>query len=164
MHPRNNPPSLDAATFDDGLAGIAGVEVIVAAPGWRRAVRRAEVIAARAAHAAGVGATIVLSDDRRVRRLNARHRGINSPTNVLSFEAPVPGMAGELVLALETVRREAAAAGRRPGDHLAHLVVHGCLHLLGHDHQHAGEARAMEQAEARLLARIGVSNPWRGVR
>jgi probable rRNA maturation factor len=159
MRPRSSPPDSDDAGTDPD-----GAEIIVTAPAWRRAVPRAELIAARAARAAGVAATIVLSDDRAVRRLNARHRGIDRATNVLSFEPAGPGMPGELVLALGTVRREAAASGRRPGDHLAHLVVHGCLHLLGHDHQQAGEARAMEQAEARLLARIGVPNPWRGAR
>ena len=70
-------------------------------------------------------------------------------------------MPGELVLALGIVRREAAAAGRRPAHHLAHLVVHGCLHLLGYDHEHAGDAREMELEEARLLSRIKVPNPWR---
>ena len=155
MRPRSSPPAGEDA---------GGTEIIVAAPGWRRTVPRAELVAARAAGAAGVAATIVLADDRAVRRLNARHRGIDRATNVLSFAPAGPGMPGELVLALGTVRREAAAARRRPGDHLAHLVVHGCLHLLGHDHQQAGEARAMEQAEARVLARIGVPNPWRGAR
>jgi probable rRNA maturation factor len=98
----------------------------------------------------------VLSSDRTVKRLNARHRHRNKPTNVLTF---APG--GDIVLALETVRREAAAAGRSPAHHLAHLVVHGALHLRGHDHHAAGEARRMEMAEARILHRIGVPNPWK---
>jgi len=110
---------------------------------------------------AGAQANIVLSSDRVVRRLNARDRGQNKPTNVLTYAAPASGMPGEIVLALGTVLREAAAAGRRPGHHLAHLVVHGALHLSGHDHHHPGDARRMEQAEARLLHRLRVPNPWK---
>jgi probable rRNA maturation factor len=129
---------------------------MVEASGWRRLVSRAEFIAARAAQAAGGAGAVVLSSDRTVKRLNARHRHRNKPTNVLTF---APG--GDIVLALETVRREAAAAGRNPAHHLAHLVVHGALHLRGHDHHGAGEARRMEMAEARILHRIGVPNPWK---
>ena len=140
---------------------MTGASILVEAPGWRRLIRAAERIAARAAEAAGGAGTVVLSSDRAVKRLNARHRRRNKPTNVLTFE-PMRGFAGgDIVLALETVRREAAAAGRRPAHHLAHLVVHGALHLRGHDHHQAGEARRMEMAEARILQRIGVPNPWK---
>jgi probable rRNA maturation factor len=106
---------------------------------------------------------VVLTSDRAVQRLNAAHRGHNQPTNVLTYEAPAPGLPGELFLARETVLREARAAGRRPADHLAHLVVHGVLHLHGHDHAHAGDARRMERAESRLLRRLRRPDPW-GVR
>jgi probable rRNA maturation factor len=139
----------------------AGVPVIVAEPAWRRVVRRAEVLAARAALAAGGAGSVVLADDRTVKRLNARHRGRNKPTNVLTFEPPAPGLSGDVILALGTVRREAGAARRRPAHHLAHLVVHGALHLAGHDHRRAGEARRMEMAEARILHRLRVPNPWK---
>jgi probable rRNA maturation factor len=130
--------------------------VIVADPAWRRRVPDAARIAARAAALSGGASTVVLSSDRAVHRLNARHRGRNRPTNVLSF----PG-SGEIVLALGVVCREAAAAGRTAGGHLAHLVVHGTLHLAGHDHHAPGEARRMELAEARLLRRLGFPNPWK---
>lgn len=135
-------------------------EILVTAPAWRRLVPRAAALARRAAAAAGASGavSIVLADDRRVRRLNARHRGRDEPTNVLSFPA---GGGGDLILALGVVRREAAAAGKRPEHHLAHLVVHGMLHLAGHDHHHPGDARRMEMAEARILRRLGVPNPWR---
>ena len=135
-------------------------------PAWRRFVPRVQALAARAACAAGVGAadgpglaetSIVLADDRLVRDLNTRHRGKNKPTNVLTYEHPAP----ELVLALGVIRREAAAAGRRPAHHLAHLVVHGALHLRGHDHDHPGDARRMEMEETRILHRLGVPNPWK---
>jgi len=139
-------------------AGNRNVEVIVVEPAWRRLVPGAAAVAARAALAAGVRAgTVVLAADRTVRRLNARHRGRNKPTNVLTYEQPAP----EMILALGVVRREAAAASRRPAHHLAHLVVHGALHLAGHDHLAAGEARRMEQAEARILHRLRVPNPWK---
>ena len=132
-----------------------GATIIVDDAGWRRAVPGAATIAARAASAAGGAGSVMLASDRVVRRLNARHRGIDKPTNVLTFDS------GDIVLALGTVRREARAQRRRPAHHLAHLVVHGTLHLQGHDHASAGEARRMEMAEARLLHRLGVPNPWR---
>jgi probable rRNA maturation factor len=103
----------------------------------------------------------VLADDRTVKRLNARHRGRNKPTNVLTYEPSRPGLPGDVILALGAVRREAVAAGRPAAHHLAHLVVHGALHLRGHDHHGAGEARRMEMEEARILHRLRVPNPWK---
>lgn len=138
-------------------AGIQAGDIIVADPAWRRLVPKVEAVVARAARAAGGTGTIVLAADRTVRRLNARHRGRDKPTNVLTYELPAP----EVILARGVVAREAIAASRRPAHHLAHLVVHGALHLQGHDHDHPGEARRMEMAEARILHRIGVPNPWR---
>lgn len=129
-------------------------EVIVADPRWRHAVPGADRIAARAARIAGAAGTVLLSSDRAVRRLNARHRGQDKPTNVLTFGT------GDIVLALGVMRREARASGRRLVHHLQHLVVHGALHLQGHDHHHPGDARRMEMAEARLLHRLRVPNPW----
>jgi probable rRNA maturation factor len=139
----------------------AGIQIIVADAGWRRLIRRPEALAERAARAAGIGATLVLASDTAVKRLNARHRGRNKPTNVLTFDPAAPGFAGEIVLALGTVRREAALEGKRPVHHFSHLVVHGALHLQGHDHHHPGEARRMEMAETKILRRLGVPNPWR---
>ncbi len=115
----------------------------------------ADRVAARAAAAAGGVGTVVLASDRTVQRLNARHRGRNTPTNVLTFET------GDVILAAGVVRREARAAGRRMGHVLAHLVVHGALHLRGHDHGGAGEARRMELRETRILHTLRVPNPWR---
>jgi probable rRNA maturation factor len=145
------------------VAGIrASPTVIVAESAWRRAVHGAAVVAARAAQAARAGdATVVLTTDRAVRRLNARDRGRDKPTNVLTYASLAPGLPGEIILALGQVRREAAAASRRPAHHLAHLVVHGALHLAGYDHHHAGDARRMELAEARILHRLRVPNPWK---
>jgi probable rRNA maturation factor len=133
------------------------IQVIVADPTWHRFIPRAGAVARRAAGAAGLSGTIVLGSDDMVRRLNVRHRGRNKPTNVLTYEYPAP----EIILASGVVRTEAAAQGRLPAHHLAHLVVHGVLHLGGEDHHHPGDARRMEMAESRILHKIGVPNPWK---
>jgi len=130
-------------------------DILVTEPRWRRLVPHAEAVVRRAAHAAGGADSIMLAGDAVVKRLNARHRQRNKPTNVLTFES------GDLVLAFGVVTREAREARRPAAHHLAHLVVHGCLHLAGHDHGQAGEARRMELAEARILHRLGVPNPWK---
>jgi probable rRNA maturation factor len=147
------------------MAGIrASPTVIVAEPAWRRAIPGAVALAGRALDATHPGAPrpiVVLTTDRAVRRLNARDRGRDKPTNVLTYPPAAPGLPGEIILALGQIMREAAAAARRPAHHLAHLVVHGALHLAGHDHHHAGEARRMEQAETRILHRLRVPNPWK---
>ena len=130
--------------------------IVLAEPRWRQVVPHAERLAARAASLAGGAGSVVLASDRESKRLNARHRGRNKPTNVLTFDT------GDIVLALGVLRREARAAHRRAAHHLAHLVVHGALHLRGADHHRAGDARRMEMMEARLLHRLGVPNPWKG--
>ncbi len=145
--PSTRPPDLDGPSID----------VVVADPAWHRLIPNAGMIVRRAARAAGMAGTVVLSSDRVVRLLNGRHRGRNKPTNVLTYEHPAP----EIILALGVVRAEAAAQGRRPAHHLAHLVVHGALHLDGEDHDHPGDARRMEMAESRILHRIGVPIPWK---
>ncbi|WP_342628816.1 rRNA maturation RNase YbeY [Nguyenibacter vanlangensis] len=149
-------------------------EVIIADARWHGVVPGVAALVRRTALAAWAGTgpaavTIALDNDRTIRRLNARHRDRNKPTNVLTFEYPgdYPGehaggpTGGDIMIALETVRREAQAAGRPIRHHLAHLVVHGILHLRGHDHHQAGEARRMEMAEARILGRLSVPNPWK---
>jgi probable rRNA maturation factor len=95
-------------------------------------------------------------------------RGRDEPTNVLSFPAdpdePRPlgaaRLLGDVVVALETVEREARAAGRRCADHLAHMVAHGMLHLLGHDHQDDDAAERMERLESGILTGLGIADPW----
>lgn len=133
------------------------IDIVVADPAWNRLIPAAAKVARRAALAAGMEGTIVLSSDREVRALNGLHRGKNKPTNVLTYEEPAP----EIILALGVVRAEATAQGRRIADHLAHLIVHGALHLAGEDHDHPGDARRMEMAESRILHRIRVPNPWK---
>jgi probable rRNA maturation factor len=152
--PRPNPAAVP-------LAGAAGIQITVDDPAWRRSIPRAEAIARRAARLLIGSVSVVLTSNRAVRRLNAAHRGRNAPTNVLTYEPALPGLPGEIFLARETVLREARAAGKRPADHLAHLVVQGIFHLAGHDHDHAGDARRMERAETRVLHRLRRPDPWR---
>ncbi|MFM8745308.1 MAG: rRNA maturation RNase YbeY [Aestuariivirga sp.] len=100
--------------------------------------------------------------------INARWRGQNKPTNVLSFPAPadMPVPAGEarplgdIVLAHGVITREAAAQGKTLHDHTAHLIVHGVLHLLGHDHDDDAEAQSMERLETVILKGLGISDPY----
>ncbi|PYD78324.1 rRNA maturation RNase YbeY [Komagataeibacter sucrofermentans] len=153
----------------DLKAGPDGPDVTVADRRWNRAVPYPARVVDRAARAALVATgchgpvTVVLADDRTVARMNWRHRGRNKPTNVLTFEYPAAGgiWGGDIIIAFETVAREAQAAGRDMAAHLAHLVVHGVLHLAEYDHHHPGEAREMEMLEARILSGLGVANPWK---
>jgi probable rRNA maturation factor len=130
---------------------------------------RAPDVADRFGRAAS--ACVAFSSDAEVQALNKRYRSKDKPTNVLSFPAPPlpPGMPdddeprhlGDVVLAAETVAAEAHALGIPVADHVQHLVVHGVLHLIGHDHETDAEAEAMEALETRLLATLGVADPYR---
>lgn len=115
---------------------------------------------------------VILTDDAEQRRLNHTYRGTDAATNVLAFalsaddptlQAPAgaPVLLGDVVLAFETVAREAAEQGKSPADHLCHLVVHGVLHLLGFDHQREAEAASMEACEVEILQILGVPDPYR---
>ncbi|MEW9806227.1 rRNA maturation RNase YbeY [Mesorhizobium sp. ZMM04-5] len=111
--------------------------------------------------------SVVFSDDAQVRSLNAGWRGKDKPTNVLSFPAfpavpgaDVPPMLGDIVLAAETVAREAEVEGKPLEHHISHLVVHGLLHLLGHDHEDDDEAERMEALERAALARLAIPDPY----
>lgn len=100
------------------------------------------------------------------RRLNEGFRGRSGPTNVLAFpaDASLPAEEaelGDLVICLPLVYREAGEQGKKPFDHLAHLVVHGTLHLLGHDHDQPAKARRMEHTETKILRGLGIANPYR---
>ena len=128
----------------------------------------ARVVAAAAAalHDAGGAVVVLLTDDAAVQDLNARFRGKDRPTNVLSFPAPETARPhrGDLVLAYGVCAAEAAEQGKTIADHLSHLVVHGVLHLLGRDHEDDAEAEAMEAEERAILATLGVADPYAGER
>jgi probable rRNA maturation factor len=97
--------------------------------------------------------------------LNARYREQHKPTNVLSFAAELPEevslpLLGDIVICAPLVAEEAAAQGKAEMDHWAHLVIHGVLHLLGHDHQEPSEAQRMESLEIEMLAQLGIADPY----
>ncbi|MDQ0392568.1 rRNA maturation RNase YbeY [Labrys monachus] len=133
----------------------------------RRAVT-ASVAVAALRHAPGAELSVVLTDDEAIRAINAQWRSLDKPTNVLSFPqaegkaiARTP-MLGDIILAYETIEREAEEAERPFADHLTHLVVHGLLHIFGYDHLTDAEAEAMEALEIRILATLGIENPYAG--
>ena len=146
---------------------------------WRVAVPNARALVRRAAeglfgHLPAVArpsgpleVAVVLADDALLRELNRDHRGQDRATNVLAFGGPdavvapgQPRLLGDVVLARETVLREAAEQGKPAGDHLMHLVVHGLLHLLGYDHDVARRAGEMEALEIAVLAELGIPDPY----
>jgi probable rRNA maturation factor len=145
--------------------------VLVASARWGR-VPRAAGIVRRAIAAAAPAAmrnaelSVTLTSDRAIRALNRQWRGKDSPTNVLSFPTPAQGRGrcprhlGDVVMAYETVASEAMASDTPFGHHLAHLAVHGFLHLLGYDHESDTQAHAMERRERRILARLGIPDPY----
>ena len=110
--------------------------------------------------------SVLLCDDATIQRLNRDWRGLDRPTNVLSFPAPAggprrgPRLLGDIAVALETTRREAGSEGKPVADHLAHLVVHGFLHLIGYDHDVETEALRMEALETSILADLGIADPY----
>jgi probable rRNA maturation factor len=141
------------------------VDVVLLDPAWPKALPGAERLVRKAARAATNNRkrslTIALADDRRVRTLNARDRGKDKPTNVLSYPSGERDFLGDVVLARQTVWREAKSQGKTVADHLAHLVVHGTLHLLGYDHETSeADAERMEALERRILAKLGIADPY----
>ena len=104
---------------------------------------------------------MALADDKQVRALNARDRKKDKPTNVLSYSSGERGFLGDVVLARQTVWREAHQQKKTTAAHVSHLVVHGTLHLLGYDHETGdADAERMEALERRILARLGIADPY----
>jgi len=103
--------------------------------------------------------SVVLADDGFVQNLNRDYRDKDKPTNVLSFPQDSP-MLGDVVLAYETVKREAEEQDKAFEDHAAHLLVHGVLHLLGYDHENDEDAEEMEALEVEILNGLGIANPY----
>ena len=166
------------------------IEVAIGNGAWRTIVTDPEPLVERAAHAAlrdpdamvwvrrkappgraarPIEVSIRLTDDAEVRSLNRLYRGQDKPTNVLSFpgddpssplEPGQPLMLGDVIVAFETTTAEATASGLPVEAHLTHLIVHGVLHLGGHDHEDDSEAARMEAIETRVLAGLGYADPY----
>jgi probable rRNA maturation factor len=152
-------------------ASAPAVDILIESPLWaaqpqaERTVRAA-IAQAGAQTAAGEGElSVLLTDDVAVAALNRDWRGIDAPTNVLSFPAGPAGpkdrsMLGDIAVAYETTAREAADEGKPFDHHLAHLAVHGFLHLLGYDHESEAQAEEMEALERAILAKLAVPDPY----
>lgn len=150
------------------IALVVESDLWAAAPEAEDTIRRAIAAAAAAAPEAtdDEEVSILLTDDAAIQELNRTWRGLDKPTNVLSFpaaDAP-PGLSprplGDVVIAYQTLAREADTDQKLFLHHLSHLTVHGYLHLLGYDHESDAEAEAMERLERAILARLDVPDPY----
>ena len=143
---------------------MSGITLLIQDPNWRghRGLQAKLLTAAEAARKAGKlkgDFTILLTSDKALKALNRDFRGKNKPTNVLSF--PSQGRyAGDIAIAHGVTAKEARTAGKVFADHAAHLVVHGVLHLAGHDHVRSKDAKLMEPLEVKILARLGIADPY----
>ncbi len=165
----DQPPSIE---IDLSVEDPRFAEAVADLPAFVRRVVETALAVDGSAVRAPLELSVRLVDDAAIRTLNARHRGRDRATDVLSFPilhphelAPAlagsrPVLLGDIVVAYDTVARDAAAAGRALGAHLAHMLVHGLLHLLGHDHREPEEAVRMEALERRILARLGLPDPY----
>jgi probable rRNA maturation factor len=153
-------------------------EVLVVADCWQTepdaeaVIQRAIAAAAQMTDAGDDEAelAVMLTDDAGIRTLNSNWRGIDKPTNVLSFPAlpstgaggpdDAPRMLGDIAIAYETTRREADDEQKPFDHHLSHLAIHGFLHLMGYDHETDDDAEAMESLEQEILAQLGIPDPY----
>jgi probable rRNA maturation factor len=154
------------------------IDTVVSSPAWSEqsfdietAIKKALAMADVPIHMQGrdLELSVVLTDDAHIQTLNRDYRKKDKPTNVLSFtildeDSFLPeGEAyplGDIILAYETIEREAAEQGKSFHDHVLHLLVHGTLHLLGYDHENDTDANAMESLEISALAQLGIANPY----
>jgi probable rRNA maturation factor len=150
------------------------IEVVVASARWHKAPRAARLVrriitAAASARMRDAEVSVILTNDRAIAALNRQWRGQDEPTNVLSFPTPAPvaksgrGGAhhlGDIVIAYETTAKQARNEGKPFDHHVAHLALHGFLHLLGYDHESHRQAETMERRERLILARLGVPDPY----
>lgn len=157
------PPATEVLVVADCWAAEADAEAVI-----HRAIDAAAALVE--AETGDAELAVMLTDDAGIRTLNHNWRGIDAPTNVLSFPAiqppagrepdDVPRMLGDIAIAYETMRREADAEQKPFADHLSHLAVHGFLHLVGYDHDTDGEAETMEALEREILAQLGIADPY----
>ncbi len=147
-------------------AGDPTIDVVIEDVRWTAALGDAEAFAARCHGAARAfeprvlpGAALLLAGDETLQRLNAQFRGKDAPTNVLAFPGG-SGAPGDIAIAYETCALEAGDQETRFREHAAHLIVHGLLHLAGHDHHKDDDAERMETLETRILASLGVADPY----
>jgi probable rRNA maturation factor len=159
-------------------SAFPATEVLVTAVCWQtepdsEAVIHRAIEAAAEIAEADVGEAelaVMLTDDSRIRTLNSNWRGIDKPTNVLSFPAlqptgagapdDIPRMLGDIAIAYETARKEADEEQKPFDHHLSHLAVHGFLHLIGYDHENDDDAEQMESLEREILAQLGIPDPY----
>lgn len=152
---------LDVAVEDERWSALGDVEALAG---------EAARMAAETAGVPDAGELCLLfTDDSAIRALNRDWRGLDKPTNVLSFPASGAGVPpgapkplGDVAIAYETTAREAAEEGKTLRDHATHLIVHGVLHCLGYDHETEAEAEEMEALEIAALARLGIADPYAG--
>ena len=178
---RGAPEAISERKRNSGAMARAALpitEVLVVADGWQSepdaeaVIQRAIATAAEIAEA-GTGEAelaVMLTDDAGIRTLNKNWRGIDKPTNVLSFPAlpptgpagpdDAPRMLGDIAIAFETTRAEADDEQKPFDHHLSHLAVHGFLHLIGYDHEADDDAEAMEALETDILAQLGIPDPY----
>jgi probable rRNA maturation factor len=173
-----NPTFLNANSGTTVSSVLPATEVLVVADCWQTepeaetVIHRAIEVAAEIADA-DVGEAelaVMLTDDSGIRTLNNNWRGIDKPTNVLSFPAlqptgsigpgEAPRMLGDIAIAYETTRKEADDEQKPFDHHLSHLAVHGFLHLIGYDHEKDDDAEAMEALEREILAQLGIPDPY----
>jgi probable rRNA maturation factor len=175
------PEAISGRTRNSGAMAqfaLPITEVLVVADCWQtepdaEAVIHRAVAAAAEIVNAGPGEAelaVMLTDDAGIRTLNSNWRGIDKPTNVLSFPAlqptgqggpdDAPRMLGDIAIAYETTRKEADDEQKPFDHHLSHLAVHGFLHLIGHDHEKDDDAEAMEALEQEILAQLGIPDPY----
>jgi probable rRNA maturation factor len=159
-------------------SAIPITEVLVVADCWQdepdaeAVIQRAIAAAAENVDAdvADAEIAVMLTDDSGIRTLNSNWRGVDEPTNVLSFPAlqpdggrredDAPRMLGDIAIAYQTMRREADDEQKPFDHHLSHLAVHGFLHLIGYDHETDDDAEAMETLEQEILAQLGIADPY----
>jgi probable rRNA maturation factor len=175
------PEALSGRNRNSGAMALTALpitEVLVVADCWQtepdaEAVIHRAVAAAAEIADADIGEAelaVMLTDDAGIRTLNNNWRGIDKPTNVLSFPAlppagpggpdDAPRMLGDIAIAYETTRKEADDEQKPFDHHLSHLAIHGFLHLIGYDHENDDDAETMETLEQEILAQLGIPNPY----